>query len=286
MSKQRWFAAWTTLAVTVCMASEVAAQNDRGSTPNGKPFQQVQSQFSGVYQRIRDLQTHVANVEAGLQSQIASINASLVSSFGVMASLDDAVASINARLAANAASIAALAAALGSLDATLAAVTGELAALQAQVAAGSADTAENTAAILALQSQATQLQSSIDAHASRVAALESQATLTNQFLTNMANGTCAVGQAIADVGPQGTLTCVTPAGGTDLMAAQMSWAFPAGTHALVVNCPLGYRTAGGGYDGAFGVGVVGSFPTSTAYVVRVQSALPTATIQAFAKCVK
>jgi septal ring factor EnvC (AmiA/AmiB activator) len=286
MSKQRWFTAWTTLAVTVCMSSEVAAQTGKGSTPNGRPFQQVQSQFSGVYQRIHDLQTHITDVETGLQRQIADINASLLASSGVVASLDDAVASINKQMAANAATVAALAAALGSLDATLAAVKGELAMLQAQVAAGSGDAAENTAAILALQAQVTQLQAAISSHTSRISALESQTALTSQFLTNMANGTCAVGQAIADIGLQGALTCVTPAGGTDLVAAQLTWAFGAGTHGIVVNCPLGYKTSGGGFDGAAGLTVVGSFPTATAYVVRVSSSAPSASIQAFAKCVK
>ena len=68
MAINKSLAAWTCVALLV-MTTDVVAQNgksttNQGSTPNGKPFQQIQSQFVQLTQRMQALETHASQISA------------------------------------------------------------------------------------------------------------------------------------------------------------------------------------------------------------------------------
>jgi ABC-type transporter Mla subunit MlaD len=268
------------------MTTELTAQSGRGAAkqndvPNGKPFQQIQAQLDALDQRILAMQTQINGVEASLQAQIGAISSSYASLQRWIDSVDAALASIDSRVDANHAMIAALNEAVGSLQASLAAVQTELAGLQAGADA-------NTAATLALQAQAAQLQTLITAHTTQIATLQGQVASTNEFLATMVNATCSAQQAIGDIGPSGSIMCMTPsAGGVELLMTQFAWNFgPNALRTFELFCPAGYRAVSGGYDGAFGIAVVSAFTNPTSYVVRVQSPWVNSSIQVLATCVK
>jgi peptidoglycan hydrolase CwlO-like protein len=305
----RSLTAWTGV-VLVGMTTVVFAQNGKssssqGGTPNGAPFQQIESQFAQMYQRMAALEAHVAAVETSLQSQINSINASVAGFQTWVGSVNDAITALNNRNAANEAMIAALQGTVGSLQASLVAVQANLTSVQTQLAGYANTTSQNTAAIVALQTEAnqlklqtTQLQTLIATHTGQIATLDAQIASTNQFLANMKGATCSVGQVVNGVQTSGGLTCVTPptagGGGVQVTVSQNSLAFAAGAYTFTVNCPGGYSAVGGGYDGVMGLTVVGSYPhaNTTSWIVKVDfKPLPAPASQfgsltAYAKCVK
>lgn len=292
MTTRRPLVPWTGVMFFALMTTELLAQSGPGAaakqndTPNGKPFQQIQTQLDAMDVRIQALQVQINSVESAVQKQLAGIQASYASLSGWIDSVDAALASIGNRLDANDASIAAHQGAIGLLAGSLAAVQMELTTLQSQVSAYSSDTSANTAAILALQEQAVDLQELIDEHAGQIAILQGQISSVHEFLTTMANATCAVGEAISDVGAGGSITCMTTAG-LDVQMTEMSWNFGPNTlRTFELFCPAGYKAVSGGYDGAWGITVVSAFPRPSSYVVRVQSPFVSSTIKVFATCAR
>src|SRR5687768_940416 len=105
MTIQRSLVAWTGV-VLIVMTTNVVAQNaknssSQGNTPNGKPFQQIQSQFAAMNQRITAVETQIDSVERSLQQQINAINTSIGGFQAWVASVNDAITALNNRNAAN-----------------------------------------------------------------------------------------------------------------------------------------------------------------------------------------
>lgn len=268
----------------VVMNTALEAQGRSGNStglPQGKPFQQIQSQLDAVTQRIAAVETQVAALEAGLETELASINASVSALQSWAGTVDGALALLVAQGQANAAAIAALDTSIASLESALAGVRADLLTALTQ---GQLDAAR------ALQDEAARLQARIDAQTEQITTLQGQMSSAQAFLDTIAGGTCAAGQAVADIAPTGALTCMTPsAGGVQVFTVQRGFAFSSGLHSFTATCPLGMVTVGGGYDGVAGVTLVGSFPTETAWVVRVNfqpaSPLTFASVTLVAKCV-
>ena len=289
MTTQRSLVAWTgvlLLAMTTELIAQSRGSSNEGSTPNGRPFQQIQSQFDAMNQRIIQLQVQINSVEAKLQAQIDGINELYAPLQNWIDSVDTAIASLNSRMDADQAMIAAHQAAVGALQASLVSVETELAWLQNQVASYGSSTDANTSAVLALQAQVAELKALINEHAGQIAALQGQVNSIDEFLTAMVDASCAVGEAISDVGVGGKITCLA-SGGVDLVATQLIWNFgPNVLRTFELDCPAGYKAVSGGYDGAYGMSVVSAFPKPTSFVIRVQSPLVNSAIQVIATCVK
>lgn len=244
MTNRKWMASQV-VAVLLVFAATAFAQGksttNQGSTPNGKPFQQIQSQFAAVdeqlqamNQQIQALQTQINNVESNLQTQINAINVTLQSH---QTQIDNAAAvalSLEARVTANEASIAALNAAVADL--------------QTQLAAAQALIAGNTDDITALQGQVNNIQTLINVHTSQITNLQQQTTQMNQFLANLVNGNCQSGQAIQDIAPGGFIYC-TQAGGGNLQTVTYSAGYYLnwGSNFASVSCPASYVATGSGF---------------------------------------
>ena len=287
MRFQRSVAAWA--IVLLVMAADVQAQNGKGSTPNGRPFQQIQSQFAQLHQRLQALETHVNGVERALRAQIAGIDTSLTSIHGRIGSIDDAVTAIHARIDANEEKIGALSESIGSLDAALVAVQTDLSALQNDVAGYASDTADNATAILALQRQAAQLASLIQDHATEIESLQGESESVSAFLAKMADATCSTGDVVNGVSADGSIRCVKPAaagGGVVVDAVQMTWTFGKVNREFIVGCPAGFAAMGGGFTGTLGIDLVGMHPVGTTFAVRVNSPLTSAVVTVYARCLK
>lgn len=227
-------------ALAFALATGALAQGksttNQGSTPNGKPFTEIQAQLAQVNQQIQALQTQIASVESGLQAQINSIYASIAGLQTQINTVQDATAALQAQVTANESAIAALQAAVASLQS-------ELSAAQALIAG-------NTGDIQALQVQVSSLQTLIGAHQSQIASLQQQNAQTNQFLANLASGTCQTGQAISDIGPNGIIQCSQAGGAGNLVSLTQYAYYPLqnGFNSASLSCPAGYTLTGGGYS--------------------------------------
>ena len=230
------------LVVTTAAFAQGKSGTSQGATPQGKPFQQIQSQFSAVElqlqamnQQIQALQTQISGVENNLQAQINAINTTLTGLQTQVADGAAATASLTARVTANEASIAALNTAV--------------AALQAQLTAAQALIAGQTGDITALQSQVNSIQTLINAHTSQIAALQQQTAGLAQFQANLANGTCQTGEAIKDIAPGGFIVCA-PAGASNLQTYTVTAGYYlyTGNNYASVGCPAGYIATGSGFS--------------------------------------
>lgn len=217
--------------------SAFAQGKDKGAAAQGTPFQSLQTQVAALEQQvdamsqqIQMLQTQIGQVEHRLQSQITTINATLVN---LQAQITDGVetaASLNARIAANE----------GAIGALTTAVT----ALRAQLTDAEALVTANTGNISALQSHVSSLQTLIAAHVSQITALQQQTAALGQFQVNLVNGSCAAGAAVHDVASGGFLVCTQAGGGTlQTLTRTVSATLFSGTNFLTVGCPTGGTTA-------------------------------------------
>lgn len=277
------------LLLLLAVSSTALAQNgksstNQGSTPNGKPFQQIQSQFAAVdeqlnqmNQLVQGLQTQIATVESNLQTQLNTINGTLTglqtevnTINGTLPGLQTQIDTINGTLPGlqtqidtingtmtglqtqisdGVAATASLEARVTANEASIAALNTAVAALQVQLTAAQALIAGNTGDITALQGQVTNIQTLINSHTSQIATLQTQTATMNQFLTNLANGTCQTGQAIQDIAPGGFIVC-TQAGGGNLqtMTVQAGFYLNYGNNYASVSCQPGYSATGSGFS--------------------------------------
>ena len=240
-------------AAMLVLATGVSAQTgksttNQGSTPSGRPFQQIQGQILSIdqqladmQQQINDLNARITQVQQDLQSQIDGINLTLAGLQAQIASVQDVTASLQAHLAADDSLIQALETAEASLQAQLAAAQAQLATLQGQ-------TNSNTSAIYIVQGQINNIQGQLNAYASQIQSLQQQNGWMTTFLNNLANGTCSYGSAISDIGPQGQIQCVHTAGSLTTMTAYnfvpLGYGFNSGSAA----CPAGWTRTGGGFS--------------------------------------
>ena len=240
-------------AVMLALATGASAQSgktttNQGSTPNGKPFQQIQGQIltidqqlADMQQQINDLNGRITQVQQDLQSQINGLNLTLAGVQAQIASVQDVTASFQAHLAADDSLIQAVEAAEASLQAQLAAAQAQLATLQSQ-------TSSNTSAIYVVQGQVDNIQGQLNAYASQIQSLQQQDTWMTTFLNNLANGTCSYGSAISDIGSQGQIQCVHTAGSLTTMTVYNSLPLGYGYNSASAVCPAGWTRTGGGFS--------------------------------------
>lgn len=242
MRFQRSVATWAGV-VLVMAAADVQAQNGRGSTPHGRPFQQLQSQFEQVNEelaaldaRVQAVEARVLSVEGGLQAQIDLLNANLGALQTQITTVQSAVASLEATVAANTTAIGMLQAAISDLQAALEEANAAIAA--------------NTGDVQTLNGQVAGITTLIAAHTSQIASLQQQNTFISQFLTNLANGSCQTGQAINDITGGGFISCTTAGAGGNLATHSnvVMGALQFGSNTLVVTCQAGYSLASSGYS--------------------------------------
>lgn len=240
MAIQRSLASWTAI-VLLAITTDAVAQNgksgtNQGSTPNGKPFEQIQSQFAQLDARLLAVENLVAGVESSLQAQIALLNDNLEALQTQANTVEGAVTALDGTVAANTAAIGALTTAVYGLQSALSDA-------QAAIAANSGD-------IQALQGQVNGITSLINGHTSQIASLQQQTTLINQFLANLVNGNCQAGQVVNDIRSGGFISC-TAAGAGGTLAAHTNYTLGFlsnfGPNTLIVSCQPGYTLTGSGH---------------------------------------
>jgi peptidoglycan hydrolase CwlO-like protein len=245
LGRHRTLSAIVLIAV---MSTSIAYAQNGTNLPNGRPFQQIETQLTEVQQQmeamqqqmqamqeqLQALQTRVDAIESNLQTEMAGIYSRLDGLQNQIVTVADGVAALQDHMADTDEAIAALNAAVADLRSQLEAV-------QAQIA-------DNTGDIASLRKQAGSLQTLIALHQSQIAGLTNQNSQINEFLTNMVNATCQGGQAISNIGAGGIIAC-TQAGGTlssytTFMGGSMS---ANGVIPMNVSCQPGYIVTGGGY---------------------------------------
>jgi prefoldin subunit 5 len=211
---------------------------NQGATPNGKPFVQIQSQFTQVQQDIQALQAQIDSVETTLQTQINDIFGSMNQLQGRIDTLADGMAALEQRVTDNHAAISALGLAMTALQAKLDDAV-------AQIAAANGN-------LQALANQVSSLQALVNMHQSQILALQSENASIGKFLTNLTSGTCQSGQAVNAIGATGIIAC-TQAGmssaGTLLSYTThvIGYMTPNSPTSMNVVCQPGYILTGGGY---------------------------------------
>jgi predicted nucleic acid-binding Zn-ribbon protein len=235
------------LALLMAAAAPALAQGNsstnKGATPNGKPFRQIQSQFlevdqelQALHQQLQALQGQVSASEANLQAQIDAIVGTLGSQQGQIDSLAGATAALEGRVSAAEGLIGALSSAVADLEAQLAAAEGLL--------------ASHSGDLSQLQAQVTSIQVLINSHTSQIQAVEQQQQQMNQFLANLANGGCQAGEAIQAITQGGAIVC-TQAGGSGTLQAytNSAWNYTGwGYNAISVSCSPGDVATGSGFS--------------------------------------
>jgi peptidoglycan hydrolase CwlO-like protein len=210
----------------------------QGGTPNGKPFVQIQSQFTQVQQEIQALQSQIDSVETALQTEIAHIYDSIGQLQGQVDTLADATAALRQRVTDN--------------EGVISALNSAAAALQAKLDSALAQLAAANGNLQALTNQVSSLQTLITLHQSQILALQSENASIDQFLTNLAKGTCQSGQAINAIGATGLIACSqagTSSGGvlTSYTTHVIGYMTPNSPTSMNVVCQPGYIVTGGGY---------------------------------------
>jgi prefoldin subunit 5 len=212
--------------------------SSQGATPNGKPFQQIQSQFSQVQQEIQALQTQIDAVESTLQTELDNIYGTVNQLHGQIDTLADGVAALRQRVTDNETAIA-------TLDVAVAALQPKLDGALAQIASANGN-------LETLTSQVSSLETLIAVHQSQMFGLQSENASIEKFLTNVAHGACQSGQAISAIGANGIIACSQA--GTSAGASLLSYTThvigyltPNGSSSVNVGCQPGYVVTGGGY---------------------------------------
>src|SRR5262245_14485141 len=232
----------TLIALSAARMAEAQANGksttSQGALPNGKPFQQIQSQFTQVQQDIDALQARVDAVEATLQTEINAIYERIGQMQGQLDTLADAVNALRQRVTDNETAIARLNLAI--------------AALQAQLDSAQAQLAAQAGSIQVLANQVSALQTLITLHESQIASLQTENVRVTQFLTNLTNGSCQTGQAIRAVGSTGIAACSSAgasSGGalTSYTTQVLGYMLPNSATSMSVGCQAGYVVTGGGY---------------------------------------
>ncbi len=246
------------LLVPAIARAQGKSSTNQGSTPNGKPFQMIQSQIGGInaqlstltadvvalQQQVAALDSRVTSVVNDLQSQlnalavrVAEAEARLTVNEGAIATLADATAALEARISAAETSIQALQASNASLQATLADV-------QAQLAA---ETSSIRAALLQLENN---LRTLINTNTANIAALQGQVSGIQMFMSNMVNSACVTGQAARAISPNGVLVCTSAAApGTNLFTVSSYLTAPAyWSVGGALGCPTGSTYVDGGFE--------------------------------------
>lgn len=241
MRFQRSVATWAGI-VLVMVAADVQAQNGKGSTPNGRAFQQIQSQFDQVNQelaaleaRVAAIETRIAGVEGALDAQIAILNANLGALRERIVDVESAVAALEGTVGANTTAIGALETAVADLDAAL--------------QDAKADLATATGDLSSLKGEVSTIASLIETHESQISNLQQQNALILQFLTNLVNGTCQAGAAISDIASGGFIACTTAGAGGNLSTHSnvAMGTLGIGSNTMIVGCQAGYTLASSGY---------------------------------------
>jgi peptidoglycan hydrolase CwlO-like protein len=297
------------LSVALCSAVFAGNKTNKGASPNGKPFVEIEGQIIEVEGKVATLMDQVDSIIG----RVDSIEDRLSADEAAILVLQSTSDSLQAQIFANANDIASLQDEVTNLESANAD-------LQVQIYdLGDADGTlqskiDDNAILLTTLNQSISdisisLQDQIDNNARLIGLLQSEIVLINESLAMkqmIVSGSCPSGQAIREIQDDGSVVCevddVASGPGTISQVRVYNYSYVASNRSgrAYADCPSGYLLTGGGAGGYFGFrGYVHSRPgwqsgpsewTSPAFhqrwIAEVSFPYYSSDVHAYALCIK
>ncbi len=224
MSNKVNFLAATIAVVLASGVSHAASSTDKGSSPNGKPFVEINSQIVEVQGDVATLEekveTLIGDVDS-LEARMTAAEGAITDLNNTKTSLEAQISDLYAKAAANGVNITDLQTQLATLQAQLTTLetqgstnTTEINNLKAQIDAINTQIATNADGLAGLQAQLTSVME-------QMALLQSQIDIMNAEIATkqkIVSGQCNAGEFVRKVNADGSVVC-----GSDQQGISGQW---------------------------------------------------------------